>query len=600
MKKKKWFFIIGLLILVSIVLVAVGLKYFPLNKVVSIPSSSETDFTNSQKIHSSAPHSLFFDFEMAKGKETPDGFYKGIAHTGQFSAKAFGQNSFGASIERKAKEIGPENLKSISLSAWVYVFPTSKEVKGTLVFAASNELGVNICWKGVGLSGPGIPKGKWFKISGNLDLSEVKFKPDYKLQVYFWNNSPTDILVDDYYMVFGGPAERRGDSALVDMTKRVRFISRFNDPPFPAFIMEKEKTLRKMSEVKASDNLLAGDFLNNSGGQEVLLVIKPGARPFLLFFCKDSPGIKKVSLQIPAEAMPFFSSGKIWKGKFISGQGEQLLLYSEKGLLLGQFTNLKPPGTLSSSDETAFKVLWKTTSNQLSGQPMQQNPLIFPGDLNKDGITELLLLTERGYWKMLKYDPGNKEGWKIIMEGDRNPVREWDPAIYNIGISIGRFFPEYNQDFLLTIVKNKGSGKVDYSLRWFNPASGKFEPRFNEKNDYFGKIFGLDTLKPTDQFFIGDAGSGQGRKIFRYNRDWRFDLKQLKFNDTTYQILGNLDFHGYEKDHNPKYYEQLQIIPGKFSDPEASSFFVIGSNKKESDNLPDFIALYKIPQNQSE
>jgi len=595
MKKKKWIIILGLLIVVSVIVVAVGLKYFPFNKVVSIPSSSETEFTNPQKIHSSAPHSLFFDFEMTPGKDTPDGFYKGIAHSGQFSAKAFGQNSFGASIERTAGELGLENLKAVSLSAWVYVFPGSKEVSATLVFAASNELGVNICWKGVGLSGPGIPKGKWFKISGNIDLSEVKFKPDYKLKVYFWNNSPTDILVDDYYMVFGGPVERRGDSAMTDMTKGGAFNARFNSPPFPVIFLERETAFNKITGLTPSSHFLAGDFLGNAGGQQSILVTKAGTRPVLLAFCPGSTEIKKLTVRVPAEILPILNSGKILKGKFIAGPGEQLLVFSEKGILMGQLDKIKLSCDASDPAEIVFKVIWKTENTQFEGIRLLNDLPVLSCDLNRDGLSELLLPTENGNWKILKFNPESKEGWKIVAEGNRNPVKEWDPAIFNIGFFMGRFLPRLNEEVILTVVNNKISGKNDYSLRWFNPSEGRFEPRFTEKQQFFGKTIGLDTLKPSDQFFTGEDGSGQGKKIFRLNRDWRFDLKQLKFNDTTFQIVDNLDFRGYDKDHNPKYYEQLQLIPGKFSNT-AMSVLVIGTNTPESKDLPDVIELYTLPQ----
>ncbi len=591
MKKKKWLIAVIIIVPLSLVMVALGLKYFPFNKVVSIPSSSETEFVNPQKIHSRAPHSLYFDFEVIPDRNTPDDFYKGIAHSGKYSSKAFGQNSFGAAIERTAKEIGLENLKSVSLSAWIYVFPTSKQVTATLVFAASNELGVNVCWKGVNLTGPGIPTGKWFKISGNIDLGEITFKPEYKLKIYFWNNSPTDILVDDYYMVFGSPPERRGDSALVDMTKGISFTGRFNYPPFPTFYLEKTKALENVGELSSSDSFIAGNFLAEPGGLDEVLAVKPGFKPHLFCFCSNFPTLKKIPVQIPTDVIPFFSSGKILKGKFISGQGEQLLISSEQGLLLGKFTKANSPCSSASSD-VSFSILWKTGNCNLSGVSVSKSELLSSGDFNKDGISELLLLMDKGYWKMLQFDQVKKDAWKIVAEGDRSPVKEWDPSTYNICMNVDRFLPDINQDILLTVVKNKLTGKYDYSLRWFNQANGKFESRFSEKQDFFGKTVGLDTLKMTDRFYTGEAGTKGMKLIFRYNRDWRFDLKQVKFNDTTFQILGNIDFHGFDKDFNPKYYESLQIIPGNFSTSSVPAFFIIGSNGKETKSLPDFMELY--------
>lgn len=594
MKKKRYLIALGVLLPLSIIAVTLGLKYFPLNKVVSIPSSSEKEFLNSQKIHAQAPNSLCFDFEVDPGKPTPDGFYKGIAHSGLFSAKAFGQNSFGAAIERTAREIGVENLKEVSLSTWVYVFPTTKEVNATFVLAASNELGVNICWKGVGLSGTGIPCGKWFKISGKLDLSEVQFKPEYKLKIYFWNNSPTDILVDDYYMVFGSQPDRRGDTVFVDMTKETSFNPRLNFPPFPTVSLERVHGWKKMKEISPSDKIISGDFLNDQERLEEILVVHKGLKPFFLSFCASSTEIRKIPFHTPSSALPFFTSGNIWKGKFLAAQGEQLLMASENGMMLGKFTNSKGP--CASESEIIFNIVWQSFDKKLSGIYMKDNQWVFPGDFNKDGISELLLLMDHGYWKILQFDQAKKDSWEILAEGDRNPVREWDRSVFEIGLSVDHFLADIGQDVILSVVKNKQTGKSDYSLRWYHSSGGKFESKYPEKSEYFGKTIGLDTLKPTDRFFTSASESGQGRMVLRYNRDWRFDLKQLTFNDTAFQIQANVDFHGYDKDHNPKYYESLRIIPGKYTVQGNTTYFILGSNKEETTELPDVMELYSFPQ----
>ena len=136
----------------------------------------------------------------------PGGIEKGNAHSGQYSAKAFGKNSFAPAILRKAGELGLENLKAMALSAWVYVKPGSGEVNGAFVFAATNPLGVHVCWKGVSLKDPGVPRGKWFKISGFFDLSEVKFKADTRLEFYFCRTHMDVVKAIKEMVVRGAPA----------------------------------------------------------------------------------------------------------------------------------------------------------------------------------------------------------------------------------------------------------------------------------------------------------------------------------------------------------------------------------------------------------
>ena len=209
-----------LLIIISLCLISlflIGFRYLPFARLIKLPSGKNSGIVIPNRSSAGSPNSYLYDFELREGESLPGGFYTGIAHSGKNSVRAFGQNSFSYAVEHTVASIGPENLREVSLSAWIYVLPTEKEVKGSLVFTASNQLGVNVCWKGVSLHEPEIPRGKWFRISGRFDLSDVTFHPDTRIQVYFWNTSSTDILIDDYFMVFGGEKPRRGDSAIVEI-----------------------------------------------------------------------------------------------------------------------------------------------------------------------------------------------------------------------------------------------------------------------------------------------------------------------------------------------------------------------------------------------
>ncbi|MBN1200097.1 MAG: hypothetical protein JXA23_12140, partial [Bacteroidales bacterium] len=173
MKKRKRLFILLGAVLILLVLFTLGvIKYIPWHKLMKIPTSSEVAFVDQDPMQNVAPNTLSFDFEVDSTQGVPNGIYKGIAHSGNYSAKAFGKNSFSISVVRDAGEIGLENLKGVAMSAWVYVLPTENEVNGSLVFAVNNSVGVNICWKGVHFNGPLIPIEKWTKVSAYFDLSD--------------------------------------------------------------------------------------------------------------------------------------------------------------------------------------------------------------------------------------------------------------------------------------------------------------------------------------------------------------------------------------------------------------------------------------------
>ena len=173
--------------------------------------------------------------------------------------------------------------------------------------------------------------------------------------------------------------------------------------------------------------------------------------------------------------------------------------------------------------------------------------------------------------------------------------------------TLGRFLPNCSQDLVLTVTTDKSGKKFNSSLLRFDLAKSAFV--LPDQNTFDGKlkIIGLDTLKPSDIFLFGDFRGNKEPQVLRYNRDWRFDLKQLRFNDTTFSILGNIDFQGYEKDHNPKYYGILKICEGRFIDPAHTSLLLIGRNCKNWDKLtdrctdyeqlpelPDFISVYSL------
>ena len=590
-RKTKRLLVFGFLILCSVVMLALGLKYFPFTKVMKMPAGSEQVFVDPLKIRTLSPNTLYFDFELAPGKEMPGGFYKGQAHSGQYSVKAFGQNSFSVAVERTAKEIGVQNLKAVALSAWLYVFPTKKEVKGSMVFTASNELGVNVCWEGIGVVEPEVPQGKWFKVSKYFDLSKVQFKPDYKIQVYFWNNSSTDILIDDYTIVFGGPVDRRGDSAWVDMTKPAGYTPRFNYPPFPVSYLEKESagSASKVAEISPGDQVVAGNFLNT--GNDGLFIIRQDGRPAGYAFCPETRDFRKVTLNNASALAPVQRVNKILKGRFLGSQADQLIVSGEKGWVLAALEPIPNLCKATGALQTRLKVLWKSESPVTS---------IYAGDFNGDRQAEILVISDNGSWKVMSFDAKANSGgnWKVMAEDDHESVKDWIKGSQEPGISAGRFLPGSSCDLVLTVAKRNGEKTYSYTLMKLNLARMKWDPLYSEKQNHVGKTIGPDTLKPSDLFFTLDQPAGKEAKVYRYNRDWRYDLKEIRFNDTTFRIVSDVDFRGFDKDRNPKYYETLTLVPGYFQSPSAGTFLVIGSVKKErhyESILPDFVQRYALP-----
>ena len=611
-------------VLVFVILLALAYRYVPLARIIRVTASKEMSYSEPPKTGTEPPNSIAFDFEVAPGKEVPAGMITGNAHSGKYAAKAFGKNAFTPALERSAGELGVSKLKFVSVSSWVFVKPGPEPVTAALVLAASNNMGVNICWKGIGLKDPFVPRGKWFKMSGQFDLSDVKFTKDTRLQLYFWNNSSTDIFIDDYYMVYGGPQPRRGDTTYVDLTKGP-YQARFNYPPFPFRYL-------RMAEIGGiagtsllsgggvtqgvilpSDPAISGMFLAGTQGRDVLFVMPRMGKPMIFSYCSEASSFNKAEVVFTAAAQ---APGKhyLLKGKFLFGETEQLLFISEKSCGLYKFSS--KGSVCKEGNIVEAGLLWQ--SENLGSLQFDPAKPLLSADFDGDGISEILSVRNNGEWKLFSFQAGKPGGaWTLLSEGKESP-ETWKQN--NTGFTAAYFLPGQAQCEVLSVSENTKDHKFSYTLSMYSPAkksfvscfTGKYGMRDGSPNSggspnpggAYGKVIGIDTLKPGDQFFCGNFGPNASPVVMRYNRDWRYDLKEIAFSDSAYHILNNIDFTGYSADHNPKYYEVLKLIPGRFTGNQVS-FIVIGRNCKNKDyngkecseyedlpELPDFISVY--------
>jgi hypothetical protein len=609
--KRKKVILICLFLLVILVAAGISYRYLPLNRILRVSSSAEMVIENQPQYASSVPNTLSVNFESVPGVPPVKGIYTGIAHSGKNSTKAFGTNSFSTVVERTAGEIGVTHLDMISMSAWVYVFPGNNEVNASLVFSASNN-GVNVVWKGVNLKGKDVPRGKWFKISGNFELGDVKFKPGYQVQVYFWNNSNNDILADDFYVVFGAPRQRRGDSVLVDINRGTGFPARFNFPPFPFHFFVKDEIHNdnssflvqnvnpKEGDINPGDPVLTGHFSGNTGGTEDLLVIRKTGGMDVYTWCREKEVFHKLTIQITTALTQLARQGTVFAGSFTEPGSRQLMLSDKQGSAIVGFEKKGDPCS-GNTAALASKTIWNAAVNPFL---IKGGSKITVADLDGDKLSEVLVCNEDGSWSVYKFETGKPDPWKMIASGDGKTGGEWDSKQFDFSVQAGRFLKNSSEDLLLTVFHKKGSRTNGYSLLRFDASTKKFTSFLKGKE---GKTAGLDTLKPGDLFLCGKFDPAGNTTLLRYSRDWRYDLKEIRFNDTTFQIMANMDFEGFAGDHNPKYFEVLKLCSGEFIRPGINSLLVIGKNRSHKGQgaaagtefvnlpvLPNVISVYSL------
>ncbi len=205
----------------------------------------------------------------------------------------------------------------------------------------------------------------------------------------------------------------------------------------------------------------------------------------------------------------------------------------------------KSRGMFSYSPESKqFNKLWENT---VAADPLwNSNNNAYPGDFNSDGKTDILLVDKKtNMWKILNF---NGKEWILVSEG-KDPKKEW--------------------------ISNKKTN-----------------------------VAGIIT--PDDKLFPGNY-TEEKQTFLKLNTEWRFDLKLLEKEDSEYLIIGNVDFKGYPKDYNPKYFEFVKLITGKFLSKEKTSVLIVMCNCADADFsgkkcdqienlpfLPNSVQLYNI------
>lgn len=580
-RSKRFLFLVLIAVLLVAGAVFLGYRYLPLNRIFKVRSVDETGFVQDPRANTWPSSTLLFDFEVAPGTPIPGNLSDKQAHSGKLSAKAFGKNSYSISFERTAGEIGIDNLRSVSVSAWIYLYPGQNEPLASLVFAASNKK-INIVWKGVSVNGKEVPRGKWFKISGFFDLSGVGFKPDSRLEIYFWNNSDNDFLVDDLFIAFSGPAERPGDSTLVDLT-RGAYTPRFNYPPFPYEFLESREIGNAQSgflvmngtihfgDLNPFHTILTGPFITAERGMDDLLVFDNREKFEIYSFCTEKNEFNRLDPVLPVQVKNMLPGSRIITGSFSTPGKRQLLIIGKSGLLLGNFQTLDKKCS-DNGAQVKFSVV-----NQADKNPFSDADTILTGDFLGVTTDQLLVLKRDGSWSLHRYLKENTEVFSLIAQGT-GPIPGWNSANYERRLTSGRFLQNQTSDLILTVYRDIFHGKKGYALLRYNSGSKSFLPVTPG-----GRIVGLDTLQTNDEILSCPALSIGNTCFLWYSHDKGFKLKRIAFSDTTYSILSNVDFHGYRQDFNPKYFEILRIVSGRLLEKNQITHLVIGKNRQPDD-----------------
>ncbi|MCD4746529.1 MAG: hypothetical protein K8R58_09530 [Bacteroidales bacterium] len=609
-----------LIIISSLIILSVIIIYFSTNllnnkkvKTDNIINLKQSDDSIISSKYTDKPFILSIDLEKQNKFNKNNRIYDSKAHSGKFSSLISGEDSYSIIMQIKAEEIGIENLNKVSLSAWLYAFPFEDILDAVYVFSIEDTNHNSIFWKGISIYGENFETNKWFKISGLHNLSDITVLPEYIIKFYIWNRNDTEILVDDFYIVFGKENERRGNSVLVDLNKTAfQHTSNFNYPPFKTCFFKKENinnldsiflinhNNELIGNIKPDDLIIIGNFKSNNSGMNSIITAKSGKKLELYYFNPNESRFKKLIIDTEDYPLDYFFNKKIVVGNFDENHFDEILIidYSNKKATLNKIIITD----INNSSVCLLKTIWKSTIGKISNTKIDDSNKYISGNFYGNNKYELLIINNKGNYEFLEF---SENKWNQITSTINNQIDEWNSNKNNIEFITGKFLKNYKKDVLLGIWEEKINKKYNFSIYKFNYADKEFISHFPDTQKSIGLIIGLDTLKPSDKFLIGNFDNDYQEELLRYNRDWRFDLKKLELNDTTYHILENIDFAGYTKNYNPKYYEILKLYTGNFIHPNKSSILTIARNCKKNNfdgkkcdeyvnyqNLPNSIQIY--------
>lgn len=576
--KHRIFFFLGLLFV--FVLFFLYLIYYqkhdlfsPKPPVISsvIPASDSTTF----------PGAYQYDLEKITDKNIVT---NECVFSGKNALKVSGKRAYSPAIQ----VLFDNHLQGITnalFGAWIYVADTAKDLEGKLMFQIvdkSNKLKYSAT--------SDIKEGKnkkrtWFYICGKADWKEQKVQFDDLVKIYFWNNCNNTVYIDNIQVVFGKQLIK-GEKALSEKSPpKNRFIPLVNQPPYPPVFFEKDLANNVKSTsvyspdgkdslvLTAEDVFSHGQFFRSGNNCEQILVLRKN-KPFSLLWYEPQKS-HFLFIKLPSEVIADFPEMNIFSIVDINNDGTDELIACSgnkiQSISICKIQAIKP----------YLKMIYSGQPEQfdISEKLLQIEPV-----RTSKGKYTAVLLDEKGAVFMLRFEKGKfiSSGFGVIPEAAREK--------YDCRIVCGNFVHPAENVFLLFFTEKK-SGKCSYKMYTVDYTEHSLEMLVQGTFDNK-----CDTLCPDNSYFKCDMNNDKIDELISFSDGWRYDGKVISFNNGGYVIDANIDFAGYPKDYNPKYFEKLTVVAGNFMEKNTTSVFTFcGSLKNKHSSfadMPPYIGIF--------
>lgn len=494
------------------------------------------------------PNRIFLGFEAAEIDVQTGGITNVKAHNGSFSAYISGENSYSPSIRKNLQDFEYQNINSIGISAWICaaqpVLNTTYVV--TLEDSISGEM---LMWRGKEIAGNNFSPGEWFKISSEFLVEKNALIPSARLNIYFWNRASSGVFIDDMYIVLKQTENNDTINAYCDLTKFSFHDSKqINFPPYlpiefcktdfqtnTNFLIYNEITKSGLFSEKA----LIGNFVGAAEFDEIILP-DSNKNAELFAFCEHDKSFHSFNL----EKNKLFN--KTWQilaaGNVAENITDEIISVQKNELKIFALASVKEQ--CNNNSDVIYEIQ-EIASSILSIFPVQ----VFSLQLIDDKLHEIVVSDAEGNWNILKFSEGKI---KVLASGN---LSIWNKANYKYIAKTGKFIAAIKNEQILTVFEHKNDTVSSFAMLHFNQQNNSLKSIYTKNATGKGQEIGIEQLRVTDILNVSDFDGDNISEIVRINREFRYDIKLIRFFDESFEVQGNIEFSGYEGNSNPKYFE---------------------------------------------
>lgn len=537
-------------------------------------------------------------------------------HSGKQSCKLSSKIEYGISINKKVSDI-PTFTNLTKVTVTFNCLNGTENPDALYVLTIDDDKGKNVFWAGEPIVSS--TNKDWTEATINFAIAPEFLKPDYKITTYPWNRNKKEFYIDDIRIDYIGTSVYKNDASsqssavnlFFDFETEAGLQGTDNVKETTAHSGKKACDLsggkeygpsisKKMSEISASpikkislsvwvypltDNdttMLVASVVNSKNET----VFWQGKSSEGLHFQKNKWTKINSSCELPIEKISpqDILTVSIWnKGKTDVIVDDLEIVYGDSPERRGEPSTIDATAIyekrfVGEKNKPPFKTIYFEKQELKKGEDhFSPNDEFIVGDffVDKNGQEEILSIGDayKGLYSYSLETKQFKKLWETELAGD---------SIWNKinTFYCGDFNSDGKQDILVVDKNNKDWGIIDFNGKeWITVSQGK-----NPKREWLAKndIPRVGILSNTDKVYPGNYFDNK-RTYLKLNTDWRFDLKLVEKDASGYTILGNVDFKGYPNDYNPKYYEFVKIVPGKFLSKNQTSLLVVMCNCADKD-----------------